>query len=203
VHWFVINLLLTCLLSAATDADRAGAEAQHNWPQWRGPLGTGVAPDGKPPVEWSDTKNIRWKTALPGKGHSTPIAWGERIYLTTAIPFGEPVKPRLPSRPGAHDNLSMTYQHEFAVLAVSRRDGKILWQQRYTRSCRTRRGISRPAWRRRRQSPTANVFMRSSARADSTAWIRTASSFGKRPSARCTPNMAMAKAARRRCTMRP
>ncbi len=62
------------------------------------------------------------------KGHSTPIVWGEQIFLTTAIPYGEPIKPRV-VRPGAHDNLAMTRNHEFAVLAVSRKTGKILWQQ--------------------------------------------------------------------------
>jgi len=87
-----------------------------------------VAPNAQPPVEWSETKNIRWKTALPGKGHSTPIVWGDHIFLTTAIPYGEAVKPRF-VRPGAHDNLVMTRNHEFAVLAVSRTTGKILWQQ--------------------------------------------------------------------------
>ncbi len=122
------KLVITCLLATA-DADRDGAGAQHYWPQWRGPLGTGVAPNARPPVEWSETKHIRWKTALPGKGHSTPIVWGERVFLTTAIPYGAAVKPRFPNRPGAHDNLASTRPHEFVVLAVSRRDGKILWRQ--------------------------------------------------------------------------
>ena len=74
-------------------------EAEQYWPQWRGPLGTGVAPKAQPPVQWSETRNIRWKTRLPGKGHATPIVWGGHIYLTAAIPFGEPVKPRF-VRPG-------------------------------------------------------------------------------------------------------
>jgi outer membrane protein assembly factor BamB len=117
----VCKLMATCLL--ASDAD-----ASNQWHQWRGPLGTGVAPNANPPVEWSETKNIRWKTALPGKGHSTPIIWGDRIFLTTAIPYGDPVKPRF-VRPGAHDNLELTQPHEFVVLAVSRKTGKILWQQ--------------------------------------------------------------------------
>jgi outer membrane protein assembly factor BamB len=125
----VSKLVITCLLSAAAGADGDGAGAQQNWPQWRGPLGTGVAPNARPPVEWSEAKHIRWKTALPGKGHSTPIVWGERIFLTTAIPYGKAVKPRFPSRPGAHDNLALTYPHEFVVLAVSRRDGKVLWRR--------------------------------------------------------------------------
>jgi len=127
VHTFFSSLVMTCLLSGAADADR-GRATFDDWPQWRGPLGTGVAPKGMPPVEWSETKNIRWKTALPGKGHSTPIVWRDRIFLTTAIPYGEPVKPRI-VRPGAHDNLDVTRPHEFVVLAVSRKDGEIIWQQ--------------------------------------------------------------------------
>ena len=122
------QLVIACLFTGATGGERAGTEAQDSWPQWRGPLSTGVAPNAQPPVQWSETKHIRWKTALPGKGHSTPIVWGERIILTTAIPFGENVKPRF-IRPGAHDNLALTQNHEFAVLAVSRKSGKILWQQ--------------------------------------------------------------------------
>jgi outer membrane protein assembly factor BamB len=98
------------------------------WPQWRGPLATGFAPNANPPIEWNDNKNIRWKLALPGKGHSTPVIWGDTIFLTTAIPYGDPVRPRF-VRPGAHDNLDMTRNHEFVVLAVSRKTGKILWQQ--------------------------------------------------------------------------
>ena len=81
---------------AVADADRGGAGAQHYWPQWRGPLGTGVGPSANPPVEWSEKKNIRWKAALPGKGHSTPIISGQHVFLSTAIPYGEALKARVP-----------------------------------------------------------------------------------------------------------
>ena len=54
------------------------------WGQWRGPLATGAAPKAKPPVEWSEAKNIRWKTELPGLGHSSPVVWGGLVFLTTA-----------------------------------------------------------------------------------------------------------------------
>ncbi|MDZ4685790.1 MAG: PQQ-binding-like beta-propeller repeat protein [Planctomycetaceae bacterium] len=103
--------------------------ADENWPQWRGPLGTGAAPQADPPVEWSETKNVRWKTALPGKGHSTPIVWGDRIFLTTAVPMGEKLPPKHSTAPGTHDGVPVTQRHEFVVLAVNRRDGKILWQK--------------------------------------------------------------------------
>src|SRR5712691_1782948 len=115
MHAFVGKLAMIGLLFPAADTDPSAAQPQPNWPQWRGPLGTGVAPNANPPVEWSETKHIRWKIALPGKGHSTPIVWGDRIFLTTAIPYGEASRPRLPDRPGAHDNLALTQHHEFVV----------------------------------------------------------------------------------------
>src|SRR5438067_219962 len=122
------RLVLASLIAPVAGAERGGAEAEHYWPQWRGPLGTGVAPHARPPLEWGEGKNVRWKTALPGKGHSTPVVWGEQVFLTTAVPYGEPVKPRF-VRPGAHDNLTLTRSHEFAVLAVSRKTGKVIWQR--------------------------------------------------------------------------
>jgi outer membrane protein assembly factor BamB len=128
VHELIGKLVLAWLIAAA-NGERGESEAQRYWPEWRGPSATGLVPRANPPVEWSEKKNIRWKVALPGKGHSTPIVWGDGIFLTTAIPYGEAVRPRLPERPGTHDNLSLTNHHEFVVLAVSRRDGSILWQQ--------------------------------------------------------------------------
>lgn len=128
---FVGSLAACCLaaLPAQADDDVSGSRAQHNWPQWRGPRGTGVAPHADPPVRWSETQNIRWKIALPGRGHSTPIVWGDRVFLTTAVPYGEALKPRYSGAPGAHDNLPITHRHEFVVLAIDRRDGNIVWQR--------------------------------------------------------------------------
>lgn len=105
-------------------------DARRNWPQWRGPLGTGVAPHGDPPIEWSETKNVRWKTELTGRGHSTPIVFGDRIFLSAAVPYGEALPPRPSAAPGNHDNLPVTHRQRFVVMAVSRNDGRILWQRR-------------------------------------------------------------------------
>jgi outer membrane protein assembly factor BamB len=103
-------------------------EASKNWGQWRGPLATGYAPNADPPIEWSETKNILWKTALPGLGHSSPIVWGDHLYLTTAIPNGD--KLPVPEQPsGAHNNLDPFHKLEFTVLAINRKSGKITWQK--------------------------------------------------------------------------
>jgi outer membrane protein assembly factor BamB len=55
-----------------------------NWPQWRGPLGTGISTEKAAPLEWTKDKNIAWEVALPGPGNSTPIVWGDKLFLTCA-----------------------------------------------------------------------------------------------------------------------
>ncbi len=119
------------LAAAFARADPAAGDALDNWPQWRGPLGTGVAPQGNPPVEWNgqDGQNIRWKTELPGRGHSTPVVWGDRLFVTTAIPYGDPLPPRYSKAPGAHNNLPVTHRQKFVVLALDRKSGDIVWQR--------------------------------------------------------------------------
>lgn len=104
-------------------------DATRQWPQWRGPLGTGVAPHADPPVEWSEDKNIRWKVPLPGKGHSTPIVWGARIFVTAAVPVGDSSPPPAGQRPGAHDNVMAVSRQQFIVLAIDRSDGRIVWRK--------------------------------------------------------------------------
>jgi len=59
--------------------------AQDDWAQWRGPNNDGMA-RGEAPHEWSDTKNIAWRAAIPGRGNSSPVLWGDKIFLTTAVP---------------------------------------------------------------------------------------------------------------------
>ena len=64
------------------------AKQAGDWASWRGPVGSGEA-FGSPPTEWGEEKNIKWKTVIPGLGCSTPIAWKDRIYLTTAVAADE------------------------------------------------------------------------------------------------------------------
>jgi outer membrane protein assembly factor BamB len=89
----VAAVFATIGLSSAALADQ--------WPQWRGPLGTGASPDGSPPVTWSETENIRWKVKIPGRGSATPIVWGDKIFIQTAVSTGK--KPDAPAGDASKD----------------------------------------------------------------------------------------------------
>ena len=76
-------LLLVASFLLAGVAPRVTAE---NWPAWRGPRGDGTSLETSAPTEWSTTRNVVWKTAIPGAGHSSPIVWDDRIFTATAMP---------------------------------------------------------------------------------------------------------------------
>ncbi len=102
--------------------------AQAHWPQWRGPALNGVAP-GDAAVEWSDSKNVSWKVEIPGRGHSTPVVWGDKLFLTTAIPTGRKAESlEAGGGRGAGGNAGVE-EHRFVVLAIDRLSGKVLWEQ--------------------------------------------------------------------------
>lgn len=81
------SLLALGLMTFGTNSLLAAtkAELEQNWPQWRGPSADGVAPKATPPTEWAEGKNVKWKVKTPGFGTSTPIIWGNKIFLLTAI----------------------------------------------------------------------------------------------------------------------
>jgi outer membrane protein assembly factor BamB len=125
--------LVACAHATAADSGNStntlSADALNFWPQWRGPLANGSAPQANPPTEWSEDRNVRWKLELPGKGHSSPVVWGDFVFVTAAVPFGEAVEPVYDHAPGTHDNVGVTQKHRFVLMAVNRRDGKILWNK--------------------------------------------------------------------------
>ena len=110
------------------------AEVPGDWPRWRGPFDTGVA-RGDAPVKWSDTENIAWKIELPGKGNSSPVIWGDRIFLTTAVRTGEaPAATQAAAPAGRRGNFGQggageQPEHQLTVLCYDRRNGKLLWQK--------------------------------------------------------------------------
>ncbi len=106
-----------------------------NWPQWRGPYGCGAYPDGKPPLEWSEQSNIAWKIEIPGKGYSTPIIWEDQIFLTSAIELGENKQSfswfqKLKFWKDEEETVQSENVHQFVVLSIDRRNGKIQWQRK-------------------------------------------------------------------------
>ena len=125
----ILALTVALTLMGAPVLAEDALDPLNQWPQWRGPLGCGVAPRGDPPLHWGENQNIRWKISIPGKGHSTPVIWGDRIFITTAIPFGETLTPHAAHSDGAHDNEPAVKKYEFVVLAINRQDGAILWRR--------------------------------------------------------------------------
>ena len=81
-------------------------EAERFWPQWRGPYANAVSRTADPPLEWSETKNIRWKIEIPGRGSSSPVVWGDRLFVTTCAAIAictasRPADPGVSAVPGA------------------------------------------------------------------------------------------------------
>lgn len=112
-----------------------------SWPTWRGAAGTGVAAEAKPPTTWSETKNVKWKTKIPGQGYSTPIVWKDRMFLLTSVAREEsPATAAAAEAPAAAPKDGKrkggfgpgpkpTTVHEFTVIAIDRTSGKIAWQK--------------------------------------------------------------------------
>lgn len=125
------SLLVLAALSAVT----IEAAPKTNWGQWRGPEGNGVSSETNLPTEWSGNKNIKWKTPLPGRGHSSPIVWGSKIFLTTdiegdAVPGAKAVEHKDDGKPYKHpDSIGADRKHTFKVLCVDRNTGKLLWER--------------------------------------------------------------------------
>jgi outer membrane protein assembly factor BamB len=112
-------------------AKKAAADPLAFWPQWRGPLGSGEAPQAQPPIEWSETKNVRWKVEVPGKGKSTPVVWDDLVFVTSAVPTAKALEARAAADGGASppDVKPAATAYEFVVLAYGRGDGKLRWSR--------------------------------------------------------------------------
>ena len=119
-------LLGLCLLP---NLARAEVGSKPYWPHWRGPNENGLVDQGHPPLEWSESRNIKWKAEIPGAGHATPLVWADRIYVQTAIQTNRPAE-------GARQKgkVAPPYIFEFRVLALDRKDGTIVWEHWADRS---------------------------------------------------------------------
>ena len=130
--------LTTCIVLIQFSAVPAGqnSDAARYWPQWRGPNANGVSLTANPPLEWSETKNIRWKVVIPGRGSSTPVVWGDRLFVTTAVPAGVAGDAQHAPRGG----LKPRGVHRFVVMAIDRKTGKTIWEQARRRTGAARSG---------------------------------------------------------------
>jgi outer membrane protein assembly factor BamB len=120
------------VLSIALLAPAAGQKApgNTNWPSFRGPNASGVADGAALPSEWdvASSRNVRWKTPIPGLGHSSPIVWGDRLFVATAISGVD--KPEL--KVGLYGDIGSvqdTSDHRWVVYCLDKRSGKILWEK--------------------------------------------------------------------------
>lgn len=129
---------IMCLSCLAADAG--------NWPHWRGENGNGVSVEAKPPTEWSSTKNVKWKVAIPGQGSGSPVIWEDRVYVVSGVsaPKGQADagKQRETSvggqsrgqqsgqrrRGGRGSSTSLQVLH-FTVFCLDRATGKQLWSK--------------------------------------------------------------------------
>jgi outer membrane protein assembly factor BamB len=130
---FVSVFTCLCFMPILAWGGEPQGDFEKNWPQWRGPYANGVAPYGNPPVEWSESKNIKWKIEIPGKGHATPIIWDNRIFVLTAIETDKQVEPEKEKQTQARRRrgppIARTSNvYKFAILAINRSDGQIVWQ---------------------------------------------------------------------------
>lgn len=118
-------LLLGLFLSST-----AFAEVPGDWPRWRGPFDTGVA-RGDAPLQWSDTQNIAWKVEVPGLGHSSPVIWGDKLFLTTAVPTqpGSPGQAPEQQRGFGQGAQGEQPEHKLMVICYDRKSGKVLWEK--------------------------------------------------------------------------
>ena len=122
----VLGLGLSLVFSSLSLTISGQAPApERYWPQWRGPHANGISRQANPPSSGAETKNIRWKVEIPGRGSSSPVIWGDRVFILTAIPAGTSVADSHVPRGG----VSPRGLHRYVVMALDRRDGRIVWER--------------------------------------------------------------------------
>ena len=125
----MLALIPVFVLYVHTLIAQQSTEFMHNWPLWRGPLATGEAPYGDPPVNWDENTNIRWKFPLPGLGHATPVVWGDRIYVLTAVPAGTKDSDGKSRGGRILGSLMSNNAFSYEILAINRTDGSLVWRK--------------------------------------------------------------------------
>ena len=127
----LVVLLSVGLISTTFAQEKDGG----NWPSFRGPNANGTSSSAKPPTEWSETKNVKWKVDIPGSCNSSPIVWGDKVIVLTAVPKESSAAPepedRGDRRRRRRRRANMS-EHTFKVICLNRKDGKKIWEKTAT-----------------------------------------------------------------------
>lgn len=125
------------VVAASIAWQSSGAAAGENWPQWRGPDGQGISSVTTYAEEWSPEKNVAWKAPIEGRGLSSPVVWGNYVFLTTAIEGEKIPGHKAPDhldfnhQPGYFhpDSVGVDFRNTLKVIALDARTGKLLWER--------------------------------------------------------------------------
>ncbi len=119
-----VALAMGCLFFAAVEA-----WAQTNWPQFRGPNAAGIGLDARLPARWSATENVEWKTDLAGRSWSSPVIWGNRVFLTTVVTTGESEPPKKGLYFGGERPEPSKAEHLWKVICLELGTGRVEWEK--------------------------------------------------------------------------
>lgn len=129
-----IFLAIAIAIAFVVSSTHAQDQSADHWPSFRGPHANGSSATAKPPTEWSESKNVKWKVAVPGLGNGSPVVWGDRVFLVTAVPTekkGEaaPQQNQRRGRRGRRRSSANMSEHEFKVMCLDRTSGKTIWEK--------------------------------------------------------------------------
>lgn len=117
--------LVAVISWASTPTPAVDSPGEKFWPQWRGPEATGVSRSASPPLEWSESKNVTWKVEIPGRGSASPVIWGDRLFILSALPVGAAGAQGHAPLGGVRPRVA----HRYLVIAIDRHTGKVLWER--------------------------------------------------------------------------
>jgi outer membrane protein assembly factor BamB len=123
------SLVVSLIFLALSGPSKAAAPADSNWPQFRGPSAAGISMNPSLPDKWSAKENVSWKTDLPGRSWSSPIVWGNHVFLTAVVNSGESEPPKKGLYFGGERPDPPKSEHQWKVMCLNLTTGKLEWER--------------------------------------------------------------------------